>query len=155
MDTPRHIEQAGLADYATITADLGRYWGSAAAAPMHHPLLIREFGDLALVIRTEDDGVAAYLMGFISTTEPVGYVHLVGVRDDHRRRGLGADLWAEFRRRAKARGATSVKAIARPDNAGSLAFHTSIGMDVELVRRYFPEGFPLGTDRNVFTARLD
>ena len=81
----------------------------------HHPMFVREFGDTALVIRDGNKGVAAYLFGFISPTR-VGYVHLIGVRADSRRAGLGRTQYREFETLARQRGATSLKAISNPTN---------------------------------------
>src|SRR5262249_10831277 len=101
----------------------------------HHPMFIHEFGDLALVVRDGSGGVAAYLFGFVAPTR-VGYVHLVGVRADSRRAGLGRRLYGEFEALARRRGATALKAISVPTNRGSAAFHRALGMSATEVADY-------------------
>ena len=67
-------------------------------------------------------------------------MHLVAVRDGHRREGLGARLYAEFESLARARGARALKAMTRPENHRSIAFHSSLGMSVREVPDYSGEG---------------
>lgn len=133
------IERATMREYAAIVGALDLYWPDAASAPLHHPLLVREFGDLSLVIR-DDRGVAAYLFGLVATAEPVAYVHVVGVRRDRRREGLASALYGEFERRAGGREITAIKAITRPANTRSRAFHAALGFDEEFARDYAGPG---------------
>jgi GNAT superfamily N-acetyltransferase len=138
-------------DYAYILASLPTFWGERDLRALHHPMFLHEFGDTALVIHAPDGDVVAYLLGFVAPATAAGYVHLVGVRDSHRRRGLGRRLYAEFERRARLRGATSMKAITTPGNRTSIEFHRSLGMSATLV----PDYAGLGSDRVVFHADLD
>ncbi len=103
-------ERATTADYGAIIDSLADYWGDRDMRARHHPMFIHEFGDTALVVRDGSGGVAAYLFGFVAPTQ-VGYVHLVGVRADSRRAGLGRRLYGEFETLARHRGATALKAI--------------------------------------------
>ena len=88
-------ERATTDDYNAIIDSLADYWGERDMRARHHPMFIHEFGDTALVMRDGSGSVAAYLFGFIAPTR-VGYVHLVGVRADSRRAGLGRRLYDEF-----------------------------------------------------------
>jgi GNAT superfamily N-acetyltransferase len=117
--TPRDCRQ--------ILEDLPQFWDGRDVAHLHHPLLIHEFGNSAFVIRS-DGGIAAYLFGFISQTEPVGYVHAIAVRAAARRQGFAEALFDHFVAFARRRGCSHVKAITTPTNAGSIAFHKSLGM---------------------------
>jgi GNAT superfamily N-acetyltransferase len=114
-------------DYNQLLDDLPEFWDGRDTRHLHHPMLVREFGNSAFVIR---DGatVVAYLFGFISQTEPVGYLHLIAVRASARRRRLGEALFAHFVDVARRHGCKHVKAITTPANAGSIAFHKSLGM---------------------------
>jgi L-amino acid N-acyltransferase YncA len=77
----------------------------------------------------EDEGkVAAYLFGFFSQTEPVGYVNLIAVREGYQGQGLGRQLYDHFIDAAAAHGCTHLKAITSPTNAASIGFHTRLGM---------------------------
>ncbi len=114
-------ERATTADYNAIIDALADYWGARDMRARHHPMFVHEFGETSLVMRDGSGGVAAYLFGFVAPTQ-VGYVHLVGVRADSRRAGLGRRLYGEFETLARHRGATALKAISIPTNDGSMPF---------------------------------
>ena len=143
------LARATPQDFGQILAAQGEFWGDRDLRDRHHPMYLHEFGDTALVLRDPDGTVQGYLFGFVAPTR-VGYVHLVGVRESHRRRGLGRLLYAEFSRLAAERGAESLKAITTPSNALSIAFHTGLGMHAELAPGY---GGP-GEDRVIFVGEL-
>jgi GNAT superfamily N-acetyltransferase len=127
---PLTIEPCSLADYGQVLADLTDFWGSDRTRAPHHPVYVREFGNSAFVVR--DGGVvAAYLFGFLSQTEPAGYVHLVAVRRAYRRQGLAALLYRHFIDFARGRGCRAIKAITTPGNSHSVAFHAALGMRME------------------------
>jgi GNAT superfamily N-acetyltransferase len=116
-------------DYDRILDDLREFWDGRDTRHLHHPMLIREFGNSAFVIR--DGGVVvAYLFGFMSQTEPVGYLHLIAVRASARRKHLGQALFVHFVEFARGHGCKHIKAITTPANAGSIAFHKSLGMQL-------------------------
>jgi L-amino acid N-acyltransferase YncA len=143
-------ELATLADFAAIIASLGDFWGERDVRALHHPMFVREFGDTALVIRDGSGLVLAYLFGFLSPSR-VGYIHVIGVRIGHQRRGLGRQLYAEFERLARDRGAVALKAISGPANQASIAFHHSLGMSDTEVADYSGEG----QTRLIFWRDLD
>ena len=132
---------ASVADLHWIGGNLDRFWGDEPA-PWHHPMFVREFAGLSLAVRDDTSGVVAYLFGVMASAEPVGYVHIVGVREDHRRHGLGAQLYDEFASRARRHGATSIRAITRPSNARSVDFHAGLGFTRRLVEDYAALGEP-------------
>jgi ribosomal protein S18 acetylase RimI-like enzyme len=130
-------------DYNQILDDLPAFWDGRDTRHLHHPMLVREFGNSAFVFR---DGalVVAYLFGFISQTEPIGYLHLLAVRASARRRHLGEALFAHFVDFARRHNGKHVKAITTPANAGSIAFHKSLGM--ELLGEPNADGIPVIAD---------
>ena len=75
-------------DYKQILMDLQDFWDDRDTSALHHPMLVNEFGNSAFVIRAGPK-VIAYLFGFVSQVEPVGYVHLIAVRPSTRRQRLG------------------------------------------------------------------
>lgn len=101
---------------------------------------LRQFAGHGLVIR-EDDKIIAYLLGVV-TADGIGYVHLVAVHRAYRGRGHGRALWESFAERARAAGARELQAITTPANAGSILFHTSLGMTAEEIPDYRGEGQP-------------
>lgn len=149
------IELCTPSDFFEIRRDIADFWGSNRTLYLHHPMLVYEFGNTAFVIRGEGT-VAAYLMGFFSQTAPVAYVHLVGVRESWKRRGLGLLLYRHFTMVAQAAGMRQLKAITTPDNHRSIAFHTlKVGM--QMAGEAGPDGVPVirdysgpGSDRVVF-----
>jgi GNAT superfamily N-acetyltransferase len=134
-------ERATPADYNAIVDTLADYWGVRDMRARHHPMFIHEFGDTALVIRDGSGSVAAYLFGFVAPTQ-VGYVHLVGVRADSRRAGLGRRLYGEFETLARHCGATALKAISIPTNHDSIAFHHALDMTATEHADYSGPGQP-------------
>jgi GNAT superfamily N-acetyltransferase len=143
------------ADFLLVKGALEDFWGTleeprgTVLRTLHHPLFVNEFGETALVVR-EGPSPVAYLLGLVSPFQANGYVHLVGVRRDRRRLGLARRLYAEFETLATEKGATSLKAIASPDNQTTTAFHAALGFSVSLVRDYSGPGL----DRLVFSRNL-
>jgi GNAT superfamily N-acetyltransferase len=121
------VTKCEKADFDQILTEIYDFWGSDRTLHLHHPTLIYEFGNSTYVIR-EANKVVAYLFGFLSQTGPVGYIHLISVRQGHRRRGLGETLFSHFADFARKNGCTTIKAITTASNVTSLAFHKSIGM---------------------------
>jgi GNAT superfamily N-acetyltransferase len=123
------IQRCTMADYDQIVSYIQEFWGSDRTLSRHHPMFVYEFGNSAYVIK-DGDQVAAYLFGFISQTEPIAYVHLVGTRAAYRRQGLARRLYNHFVEFALSRGCTELKAITTPDNTESIAFHRGLGMEL-------------------------
>jgi GNAT superfamily N-acetyltransferase len=116
-------------DYLQIIGELHEFWDGRDTRALHHPFLIHEFGNSAFVIH-DGSRVIAYLFGFLSQTEPVGYVHTIAVLASARRRRIAQRLFDHFVRFAQEHGCTHVKAITTPTNAGSIAFHKNLGMEL-------------------------
>jgi GNAT superfamily N-acetyltransferase len=130
-------------DYNQILDELRDFWDSRETRHLHHPMLIKEFGNSAFVIRNGAT-VVAYLFGFASQTEPVGYVHLIAVRASARRQRLGQKLFGHFVEFARQHGCRYAKAITTPTNFGSIAFHKSLGM--RLLGEPNTDGIPIVQD---------
>ena len=145
-------------DYDQIVSELAAFWGDDRMRALHHPMFLNEFGDCAHVVR-ESEQVVAYLFGFVAPG-PLAYIHLVGVRDTHRHRGLARRLYDHFTERAVAQGCRQLRAITSPQNTGSIRFHRSLGFvpvgepgadgGVPVVKDY---GGP-GVDRVVLEKRI-
>lgn len=136
-------------DFDYIVSVLDRWWGGPSSERAH-PIFFYELGTQALI--AEDEGeVVGFLLGFISPQDPpVAYVHLVGIHPDHRRLGVGKELYARFTERAGAAGAGLLKAITTVGNEGSIRFHEALGFDVDEVADYAGRG----RSRVVFTKDL-
>src|SRR4030095_16083054 len=86
----------------------------------------------------EHDGIlVGFLLGFLAPGPPkTGYVHLVGIHPDHRRRGVGKLLYRTFEDDCRAAGCQGLKAITTTGNEGSIAFHKATGWSMALVEDY-------------------
>ena len=142
------IEHATHDDFLEILRDGADCWSSSGpptrTLPYHYPFLVHEFADTAFVVR-EGDVVIAYLFGFVATAEPVGYIHLVGVRAAHQGTGLGRALYEHFAVVARERGCTHLRAVTAPFNTDSRAFHAAMGFRATGPSRT-PAGLPIYPD---------
>ncbi len=143
MTKPREISLCTQEDYNQILEELPEFWDGRDTRHLHHPFLIHEFGNSAFVIR-DGPQVVAYLLGFVSQTEPVGYVHVIAVRASARRQHLGQALFGYFVQFSRRHGCRHVKAITTPTNLGSIAFHESLGM--QLIGEPNADGIPIVPD---------
>jgi GNAT superfamily N-acetyltransferase len=121
------ITNCSKQDFDQILTGFGQFWEHDRTVALHHPTLLYEFGNSAFVIK-QGDKVVAYLFGFLSQTEPTGYIQLLAVRRGHREQGLGKTLYRHFERYAAEHGCQRLKAITSPINTLSISFHKSIGM---------------------------
>jgi GNAT superfamily N-acetyltransferase len=143
METPPEISVCTPQDYDQILEDLSEFWDGRDTRHLHHSFLIHEFGSTAFVMR-DGPRVVAYLFGFISQTQPVGYVHTIAVRASARRRHLAHQLFDHFIECARRHGCRHIKAITTPSNLGSIAFHKSLGM--QLLGAPGSDGIPVVPD---------
>jgi GNAT superfamily N-acetyltransferase len=142
------------ADYDYVVSVLDRWWGGPSRE-LAHPLFYYELGREALIAEHEGE-VAGFLLGFHARAHedvdarPVAYIHMVGIHPDHRRRGVGKQLYEVFTDRARTAGAVRLKAITNVGNEGSIEFHRALGFDVV----EDPDYAGTGRARIVFTKEL-
>jgi GNAT superfamily N-acetyltransferase len=135
-------------DYDHIVSVIDRWWGGPSSA-LAHPIFFYELGRLARVVEAE--GVlVGFLFGLICPDKPVGYVHLVGIHPDYRRRGVGRLLYAAFEEDCRREKCRELKAITTLGNEGSVRFHQAQGWSMEEVEDYAGPG----RLRIVFTKAL-
>lgn len=136
-------------DYDRIVTVIDAWWGGPTTA-LAHPIFFYELGQLARVVE-EDGDLVGFLFGFIADTdERLGYVHLVGIHPDHRRRGVARLLYAAFEDDCRAAGCTLLKAITTQGNDGSVRFHQALSWTIEEVSDYAGRA----RSRVVFQKRL-
>jgi ribosomal protein S18 acetylase RimI-like enzyme len=124
-----HIRQARPADYDAIAAVVDDWWGRPVLASLPR-LFLQLFYQSSLVV-DGTGGPDAFLCGILSPSDPDrAYIHFVGVAPDARQHGIGRRLYEEFFRLARADARTVVTAVTSPRNAGSVAFHRSMGFTV-------------------------
>jgi GNAT superfamily N-acetyltransferase len=108
-----------------------------------------QFGGFGVLARDAAGEDVGYLLGVV-TADRLAYLHLLAVRRDRRRRGLGRRLCRWFDDLAVGTGARVVQAVSRPDDVPTLALHFAIGASPHPVAgRAGP-----GQDRLVLTRSL-
>jgi ribosomal protein S18 acetylase RimI-like enzyme len=116
-------------DYDAIAAVVDQWWGRPVLAALPR-LFLDHFHGSSLVV-DGPDGPVAFLIGILSPAQPRrAYIHFAGVAPHARQAGLGRRLYEEFFARARADGRRVVSAVTAPANAGSIAFHRSMGFAV-------------------------
>ncbi len=126
-------------DQRRVLAVMDAWWagfqgdaGSLQRSLLLPRLFFQHFTDSSFLVERDDGALVAFLVGFVSQSQPeVAYIHFVGVDPSVRRRGVGVSLYHRFFRLATARGCRRVRCVTSPGNAASLAFHTGIGFQVE------------------------
>src|SRR3954467_14221274 len=126
-------------DFDQIVEVIDRWWGGPIGT-FAHPIFFYELGEKALIVE-EEGPLIGFLLGFIDH-EPVrtGYVHLVGIHPDFRRRGVGRLLYRDFVDGCRAAGCIRMKAITTLGNEGSLRFHLAVGWAAAEVEDYAGPG---------------
>ncbi len=144
------VRAATETDHPRVLSVVDEWWNGRSLASLAQRLFFEHFADTSLVA-DDEQGLAAFLLGFLSQSRPdEAYIHLVGVRPDLRGSGLGHDLYERFFTLARAAGRSVVTCITSPVNEGSIAFHTSLGFDSRVV----PDHAGRGEDRVVFRREI-
>ena len=126
------------ADYDQIVRVIDHWWGGPTSA-LAHPMFFYELGRLARVV--ESDGtLVGFLLGFICPDASVGYVHLVGMHPEYRRRGVGKLLYSSFEEDCRREGCKRLKAITTLGNEASVRFHGALGWTMNEVEDYAGPG---------------
>jgi GNAT superfamily N-acetyltransferase len=138
VTAPDDVALVGLAELsatvvrARLLAAHDRFW-DVDTRPLHHPVWFDQFGGFGTLARSADGEDVGYLLGVV-TADRLAYLHLLAVRDDRRRTGLGRRLVRAFDDLALATGARVVQAVARPENTAAVAFHTALGASAHLAQ---------------------
>jgi len=120
---------ATAADYDGIARVVDDWWGRPVLGSL--PRLFLDLFCRTSLIIDGDNGPDAFLVGVLSPSDGArAYIHFIGVSPAVRGRGYARLLYEEFFRLARSDGRTMVSAITAVANAGSVAFHQSIGFTV-------------------------
>lgn len=145
-----HVRAAEPGDYDRIAAVVDDWWGRPIGSAL--PRLFLDHFHRTSFVAEDDEGLAGFLVGFLSPSLPdSAYIHFVGVAPRRRGGGLARDLYRRFFALAAAEGRTRVRAITSPLNHGSVAFHTAMGFTVTGPMADYDGP---GIDRIVFDLRL-
>lgn len=135
-DAVRHpVEE----DHPRLQVALTDWWGGLGGetGAMQRRLLVprlflQHFSDTSFVVESDDGALQAFLVGFLSQSEPeTAYIHFVGVCPQRRRTGLGSRLYRDFFELARGHGRSRVRCITSPVNLDSVAYHTRMGFSME------------------------
>ncbi|MET9361667.1 GNAT family N-acetyltransferase [Streptomyces sp. NPDC006632] len=154
--TARHPSDA---DHPRILAVLDAWWGGfkGEAGSVERALLLprlyfQHFTTTSFLVERDSAEIAAFLVGFLSQTDPdAAYVHFVGVDPALHGHGVARTLYNAFFALARTHGRRYVHCITSPENTGSRAFHTRLGFRASGVR---PDYDGPGLDRVAFTIDL-
>jgi len=127
-------------DHPHVQEALTDWWGGLGgdAGALQRRLLVprlflQHFSGTSFVVEGPDRSLRAFLVGFLSQTEPeTAYIHFVGVCPDSRRSGLGSTLYRDFFDLVRGHGRSRVRCITSPSNHDSLAYHARMGFRTEL-----------------------
>jgi GNAT superfamily N-acetyltransferase len=144
-----HSRPLNKDDFDEVVRVIDRWWDGPTTA-LAHPIFFYELGRMARVVEA-DGQLVGFLLGFVSPDTGVGYVHLVGIHPDYRRRGVGRLLYAAFEDDCAAEGVKELKAITTLGNEGSVLFHEAQGWKYQEVTDYAGRG----RVRIVFTKSLE
>jgi predicted GNAT superfamily acetyltransferase len=125
-------------DHARVLAVLDRWWGgfggeagSTERALLLPRLFFQHFTTTSYLAERADGGLAAFLIGFFSQSDPeVAYIHFVGVDPALHGRGIATALYRAFFDQARAHGRPHIRCITSPGNTASRAFHGRLGFEM-------------------------
>jgi len=135
-------------DFDYIVSVFDNWWGGPSSEKAS-PFFFHELGQYALIAE-EDGQVIGFLLGLVAAGSRTGYVHLVGIDPNHRRRGVGKRLYQHFYDLCQRSGLHELKAIGMVGHEASARFHTALGFEVRDVNDYAGPG----RARVVFTKQL-
>jgi ribosomal protein S18 acetylase RimI-like enzyme len=116
------------ADHAAIVGRVDEWWGGRKVHALLPRLWFQHFTGTSWLAEERGGRPVGFLVGFISADRgEEAYVHMIGTSPNHRRVGLGRDLYQRFFDDARALGARRVTAITWPGNPISVKFHRALG----------------------------
>ncbi|WP_405700180.1 GNAT family N-acetyltransferase [Streptomyces sp. NBC_00069] len=143
-DLPSGLMARHLADddHLRVLAVLDAWWGglkgeagSTERALLLPRLYFQHFTTTSFLVEHDGGEIAAFLVGFLSQTEPESaYVHFVGVDPALHGQGVGRALYRAFFELARSHGRRYVNCITSPENTASQAFHTRLGFTASGVK---------------------
>jgi ribosomal protein S18 acetylase RimI-like enzyme len=146
------VRHAKPSDYGRVIGRINVWWGGRDMAPMLPKLFFIHFDGTSFVAEGKDGELVGFVCGFLSqTVDDEAYIHFVGVDPEQRGEGLGRALYERFFDEVAANGRNVVRCVTSPVNGRSVAFHESLGFEVE---RTVPDYDGPGEDRILLVKRL-
>jgi ribosomal protein S18 acetylase RimI-like enzyme len=128
------IRHARPSDYGRVIGRVNVWWSGRDMAPVLPSLFFVHFEGTSFVAEDGDGELAGFLCGFLSQTNPSeAYIHFVGVAPEHRGAGTGRALYERFFDEVRSQGRSVVRCVTSPVNQESVAFHQTLGFEVDRV----------------------
>ncbi|MBL8743693.1 MAG: GNAT family N-acetyltransferase [Myxococcales bacterium] len=140
------------ADYDQIVRVIDLWWEGPSTA-LAHPIFFYELGELARVVEWDDGTMVGFMLGFVADRRAtsgatrdaaevsrIGYMHLIGIHPEYRRRGVARALYSAFEASCRAANCHAIKAITTHGNDGSVRFHLALGYTAANVEDYAGPG---------------
>lgn len=150
-------------DHPGLVRQMNDWWGGRKLQQRFPRLWLQHFAGTSWLAENGDGRPVGFLVGFVSPDRPEeAYVHLIGTSPNHRRAGIGRELYRRFFDDVGARGARRVTAVTWPGNRASLRFHRALGFQASEApgtqtlygSPAFPDYDADGEDRVVFSREL-
>jgi L-amino acid N-acyltransferase YncA len=124
------IHPADPVDYDRVIASVDAWWSGRQMAAMLPRLFFTHFRPWTSIAEHGSD-LVGFLAAFQSQTDPGQvYCHFIGVDPNHRREGIGEQLYLRLFADAAGHGCREVLAVTSPLNRGSVGFHRRLGFSV-------------------------
>ena len=118
-------------DHRIVAPKLNEWWGGRQMSSMLPRLFFDHFQDTSFIME-DNDNMIGFLVGFLSQSDSgEAYIHFVGVAPEYRQRKIGRQLYEAFFSKVRKEGRTTVKAITSPVNKTSIAYHSSMGFEIQ------------------------
>jgi ribosomal protein S18 acetylase RimI-like enzyme len=128
------IRHAKPSDYGRVIGRINVWWSGREMAPMLPKLFFIHFEGTSFVAEDDRGELLGFVCGFLSqTSDDEAYIHFVGVDPEQRGEGLGRALYERFFEEVRAHGRSTVRCVTSPQNERSVAFHQSLGFQVDHV----------------------
>jgi ribosomal protein S18 acetylase RimI-like enzyme len=120
------------ADHATIVDRVDDWWGGSRVRPQLPRLWFEHFTGTSWVAEEPNGRIVGFLVAFIRPDDrATGYIHMIGIDPNRRRRGTGRALYERAFDDLRGHGADRVLAVAWPGNRIAIMFHRALGFAVD------------------------
>ena len=124
------IRNSKSSDYKNILSVVLDWWNGRDLRGNVQRIFFDHFGDTVFVAEKNDE-LVGFLIGFLSQSNPdEAFIHLVGVRPDARKIGLGNLLFEHFINACAKHGRTVFSSCTSIENKDSIEFHKRIGFSI-------------------------
>ena len=118
-------------DYKRVIRVINDWWGGRHMSDMLPKLFFVHFCETSFIAE-ENEEIIGFLIGFLSQTrQQEAYIHFAGVNPKFRRQGVGRALYGRFLETVKTLGRWQIRCVTSPVNQQSIAYHLSIGFQIE------------------------